>query len=228
MGTDDERIAEQLKAAPPLPPNATGRPVPAAVLTAILFHGGAFPFGTGFLLTAGFYALIVASTGHVHWFDPYMLSALVLLGLALAVSGMAACRHEARFLRTAHLAWGVVINVDQRMSEWTERSGKSLVDRHRTMVWEEVQLAFNDSKGIRHRAIIDVKSSEPLTDDRHELVLYDPEYPAHAQAADDPATCIRILPDGTPAPKSSPWRKIAKLLIVSALMAAFAFFLVHH
>lgn len=191
-------------------------------LLALLLNQRTFAMGGWLFVAAGLCALAETALADPSLARYGVLGAGMFIGSCVCVSGLIEGLRDARFYRRAKLAWGVVDDVESQSSEWSDYRG-----RHGSTTWQDVSLVFNDHEGKPHKTTVDVKSSEALTDERYELLFYDPEYPAHVETLDDPATGVRVLPDGNLAAKHSPWRRLGAMLTLAVLSAGALFLLMH-
>ena len=161
-------------------------PRPLSLLAKIGACGGSFlGWFAGFWLSVSLFMLVVSIsvTRDMGVLPIAFVGFFVTVGILVLYLAVRHGRRGVRMVRTGLLTWGVVTDVQRKVSTSRDSDGRTT-----TSISYDVSFMYRTPQRLRF-AMINVNKSTPVTDEHAELVIYDPADPTQVEFAD-------LLPGG--------------------------------
>lgn len=150
------------------------------------------------------------------WIPMLFLLIFVAAGVLVLVMGIKHGLRDLRLVQHGLLTWAIVTNVEQRVSTSRDSDGHT-----RTSITYDVHFLYGTHAGEVLRGMTNMGSASAVTDEEHELLVYNPANPYECQFADNLTGGLRLSPDGTASAES--WRTVLAIVqacIISTAMLA--------
>ncbi len=171
------------------------RPLGLAARIGAMMGNGAVSFATAWLciLTIFFGALVFVFDDFADdlWIPMAFLLLFVAVGILVVVLGIRQGLKDIHLVRNGRLTWAMVTNVEQRISTSRDSDGHTS-----TSISYDVHFLYGTHAGEVLRGMSNMGSARNVTDEPHELLLYDPAHPFECRFADSLAGGLRLGPDG--------------------------------